>query len=317
MPSARLDALASFITVARRRSFTAAAAELGVTPSAVSQSLRQLESRLGVTLLSRTTRSVALTEAGRRLFEQSAPAVAQALEAIHHVTARAGDIAGTVRLTVPDVAVPYAVTPVIPRVVARHPGISIEVQVQNWLVDIVADGFDAGIRLEESLERDMVQLRLTGPARFLVAGAPAYLEARGIPRRPQELLSHDCICYRSRPTGPLYAWELVRGKRTWRVPVQGPVATNDQTFMRSMAEAGLGLAYLFEPLALESLRARRLQPVLEEYAAEVPGFFLYYPSRSRISPAFAAFLEVLREVLAERRRPPGLLSGAERPARPG
>jgi DNA-binding transcriptional LysR family regulator len=302
MPSTRLDALAEFLAVARRRSFTAAAAELGVTPSALSQAVRQLERRLGVTLLTRTTRSVALTEPGRRLVEEGGPAVAQALAALRGAGAAPNEVSGTVRLTAPELALWSVIAPVVPVFVSRYPRVTLDIQVENRLIDIVAEGYDGGIRLEEALARDMVQLNLTGPTQFLVAGAPSYLAAHGVPERPRDLLTHDCISYRSGTTGTVYAWELVRGKRLFRVPVRGPFVSNDERLIRSMVEAGVGLGYLWEPHAGEALRSGRLRQVLREYAAEVPGLFLYYPGRA-VSRAFRAFIEVCREVLGPRKRP--------------
>jgi DNA-binding transcriptional LysR family regulator len=300
MPSTRLDAFAEFLVVARHRSFTAAAAELGVTPSALSQAVRQLEHRLGVTLLTRTTRSVALTEPGRRLVDEAGPAVAHALAALRGAGASPDEVTGTVRLTAPQLAL-SALEPLIPAFAARHPRVTLEILVENRLVDVVAEGYDGGIRLEEALDRDMVQLNLTGPTAFIVAGAPSYLAARGVPQRPRDLLSHDCVGYRSETTGLLYAWELVRGKRLFRVPVKGPLVSNDERLARSMVEAGLGLGYLWEPHAREALRSGRLRQVLREYSAEVPGLFLYYPGRS-VSRAFRAFIEVCREVLRPKKR---------------
>jgi DNA-binding transcriptional LysR family regulator len=293
-----LNALNQFLEVARRRSFAAAAAELGISSSALSQSVRQLEARLGVTLLSRTTRSVALTEAGRRLFEQASPGVNQALEALKFTSAQRGTVTGKVRLTVPDISVLPVITPVVPRFAERYPEVELEVQVDNRRVDIVAEGFDGGIRLEEFLERDMVQVRLTEASRFLVVGAPSYLERRGVPKRPKDLLTHDCICYRFGAGAP-YAWELEQGKKTWRVPVRGPFTSNNERLMITMAQEGLGLLYAFEPSVASQLKLGTLRVVLEPYAAHVPGLFLYFPSRTQVSPAFRAFLDTAREVLAE------------------
>ncbi len=290
-----LNALNAFLAVARRRSFTAAAAELAISPSALSQSVRQLEERLGVPLLTRTSRSVALTDAGRRLLENAGPAVDQALEALKTVTVRPGEVTGRVRLTVPAIAVSYVVAPLLPRFLARYPKVEVEVQVENRFVDIVAEGLDAGIRLTESIERDMVQVRLSGAGRFLVVAAPAYLERKGTPETPDDLLAHDCICIRSTSTSGLYQWELERGARTWRVPVRGPIITTDVQLMVRMAEAGMGLAYLFEPSVAEQLRQGSLRVVLEPYAGLVPGLFLYFPSRAQVSPALRAFVDVARE----------------------
>jgi DNA-binding transcriptional LysR family regulator len=296
MAATSLNALNAFLAVARRRSFAAAAAELGISPSALSQSVRQLEARLGTVLLLRTTRSAALTEAGRRLLEQAGPAVNQAVEALQAASARPGELTGKVRLTVPEIAVPFVITPVVPGFVARHPKISVEVQVDNRRIDIVANGFDAGVRLEEFLERDMVHVQLTEAFRFVVVGAPSYLDRRGTPASPRDLLEHDCLCFRSPTTDAPYPWELERGKKSWRVPVQGVLTSNDESVLLAMAEAGLGLAYAFEPLVAAQLQRGSLRLVLEPFAASVPGFFLYFPSRSQVSPAFRAFVDTAREL---------------------
>jgi len=294
-----LNALNSFLAVARKRSFAAAARELGVSTSALSQSVRQLESRLGVTLLTRTSRTVALTDAGQRLLENAGPAVEQALESIKTVSARPGEVTGRVRLSVPTAAVPLILARVLPAFAQRYPKAEVEAYVENRFVNMVAEGLDAGIRLSEAIERDMVQIRLTAPGRFAVAGAPSYLERRGTPQGPEDLLDHACICIRSSTSGSRYAWELERGKRSWRVPVQGPVTTNDPELMRALAVAGVGLVYAFEPQIAEELRRGTLRLVLEQYAASVPGFFLYFPSRAQVSPALRAFVAMAREVMAQ------------------
>ncbi|HZY02932.1 MAG TPA: LysR substrate-binding domain-containing protein [Anaeromyxobacteraceae bacterium] len=291
-----LNALSSFIAVARRRSFAAAARDLGVSTSALSQSVRQLEARLGVTLLTRTSRTVALTDAGRRLLEHAGAAVDQALESLKAVSARPGEVTGRVRLNVPTVAVPLVLARLLPRFVERHPRVEVEVQSENRFVNIIADGYDAGIRLSEAIERDMVQVRLTEPGRFVVAAAPSYLARRGTPQTPQDLLHHDCLCIRTATDGARYAWELERGRKAWRVPVQGPVTTNDPDLMRLLAVAGVGLLYAFEPQIADELRRGSLRLVLDAYAAAVPGFFLYFPSRAQVSPALRAFVDVAREL---------------------
>ena len=265
-----LNALNSFIAVARNRSFAAAARHLGVSTSALSQSVRQLESRLGVTLLTRTSRTVALTDAGQRLLENAGAAVDQAMESLKTVTARPGEVIGRVRLSVPTVAVEPVIARLLPRFIERHPKVEVEVMAENRFVNIVAEGIDAGIRLSEAIERDMVQVRLTEPGRFVVAAAPSYLARRGTPQKPQDLLQHDCICIRA-STGARYAWEFERGKKTWRVPVQGSVTTNDPELMRLLAVAGVGLLYTFEPQIADELRRGSLRLVLERYAAECRG----------------------------------------------
>ncbi len=297
-----LNALNAFLAVGRKRSFSAAAKELGVSGSALSQSVRQLEARVGVPLLVRTTRSVALTDAGRRLLESAGPPVEQALQALKTATARPGEVTGSLRLTVPSVAVSPVATPLLTRFHQRHPRVEVELRVEDRLVDIVAEGLDAGIRMSETLERDMVQVRLSDAAyRFVVVGSPAYLKRRGTPERPKDLLTHDCICIRSPTSGAIYQWELERGPRSWRVPVHGPFITGEWRAMVELAEAGVGLAYVFEPGVKTQLERGTLRLVLEPYAARVEGFFLYFPNRAQVSPALRAFVDVAREVTARAR----------------
>lgn len=294
--------LQAFLAVARFQSFSRAGRELGVSRSAVSQSVRLLEEQLRVVLLARTTRSVSLTDAGRRLVESAGPAVGQVTAALEQVSASPGETVGRVRLSVPQAAVPLVIEPVLSTFRARHPRIELELVIEDRLVDIVAEGYDAGIRLSESIERDMVQVRLTESFRFVVVGAPSYLEKHGTPERPEDLLRHECITFRSQTTGALYAWELERGKRNWRVPVRGGVITNDARLNTVFAEQGLGLAYAFEPMLEAELRTRRLQVVLERYAPTVPGFFLYFPSVARRSAALRLFVETAKELSPRNKR---------------
>jgi DNA-binding transcriptional LysR family regulator len=214
MKSAPFPQLQAFLAVARLRSFSSAARELGVSRSAMSQAVRQLEQQLGVVLLVRTTRSVSLTEAGKRLVETAGPALGQVLGAMTEVSARPGEAVGRLRLSVPRTAVPFVVEPVLPTFRARHPRVEVEVVVEERFVDVVTEGYDAGVRLSEAIERDMVQVRLTDPFRFVVVGSPRYLERHGTPQRPEDLLRHQCLTFRSPTTGALYAWELERGRPT-------------------------------------------------------------------------------------------------------
>lgn len=291
--------LQAFLAVARASSFSGAARELGVSRSAVSQNVRQLEEELGVTLVARTTRSVSLTDAGRRLVESAGPAVAQVRAALTEVTAKPGEVVGRLRLNAPRAGFDLVIKPFLPRFRERHPRIELELVFEDRRVDIVREGFDAGIRLSEFVERDMVGLRLTNSLRFVVVGAPSYLDKHGTPQRPEDLLHHECLTFRSETTGSLYAWELERGQKTWRVPVHGGVVTNNGHLCLEWALQGLGLAYAFEPLAREHLQTGRLICVLESYAATEPGFYLYYPSRSQRSPALQLFVEAIREFAAE------------------
>ncbi len=288
--------LQTFLAVARLRSFTSAARELGVTRSAVSQAVQQLEEQLRVVLLTRTTRSVSVTEAGRRLVEGAGPALGQLAAAMTEVSAKPGEAVGRLRLSVPRTAVPFIIEPVLPTFRGRHPRVEVEVVIEERLVDIVGEGYDAGVRLSEAIQRDMIQVRLTDAFRFVVVGAPEYLARHGTPQRPEDLLHHECIPFRSQTTGALYVWELERGSRTWRVPVRGGVVTNDHMVAVSLATQGMGLAYAFEPAAVELLRSRRLVPVLEAYAPTVPGYFLYFPSRAQRSAPLRLFVEAAKEL---------------------
>jgi DNA-binding transcriptional LysR family regulator len=297
MNTAPFAQLQAFLAVARHRSFAGAARELGVSRSAVSQTVRQLEEQLRVALLVRTTRSVSPTDAGRRLVEGAGPALGQALATLTEVSAQPGETVGRVRLSVPPFAVPFVIAPVLPTFRARHPRIEVEVTVEDRLVDIVAEGYDAGVRLTEIIQRDMLQVRLTDPFRFVVVGAPAYLKRHGTPERPEDLLRHECITYRSHTTGALYAWELERGRKHYRVPVRGGFVTNVGSLGVLMAEEGLGLAYVHEPTVIRQLRTGRLKRVLEQFTPPVPGLFLYFPSRSQRSAPLRLFVETAKELV--------------------
>ncbi|MHA7627668.1 LysR family transcriptional regulator [Corallococcus sp. M7] len=299
MKTALLPQLHVLLTVARLRSFSGAARELGVSTPAVSKAVRALEEQLRVVLLTRTTRSVALTEAGRRLVEEAGPGLGQAVAALTHVAAQPGEAVGSLRLSAPPMAVPFVVGPLLSTFRERHPRVQVEIVIEQRFVDIVAEGYDAGVRLSEAIERDMVQVRLTDAFRFVVVGAPRYLERHGTPRKPEDLLRHECITFRSHTTGALYAWELERGRRTWRVPVRGGVVTNDGAMMKYLAESGAGLTYGFEPEMQESLRSGKLVRVLEAYAPTVPGFFLYYPSRAQRSGPLRLLVETARALAAK------------------
>lgn len=292
-----LNSLNAFIAVARRLSYAGAAKDLGVSPSALSQSVRQLEERLDVTLLTRTSRSVALTDVGRRLLEHAGPAIDQALESLRTVQTQPGEITGRVRLTVPSSAAALVLPRVVSAFAAEHPKVELDIRVDDQFVDAVAEGFDAGIRLVESIDRDMVHVRLTAQLRLVVVGAPSYLERRGVPQKPADLLRHDCLGMRWARTGEPWAWELERGKKTYRVPVRGPIVSNDSQLLQFLAVAGLGLYYALEPKVEQDIKSGALCAVLEPYSPEVPGLFLYYPSRVQVSPALQAFVDVAKRSL--------------------
>jgi DNA-binding transcriptional LysR family regulator len=294
LPFAQLQV---FLAVAHHRSFSAAARSLGLSRSAVSQSVRQLEEQLRVVLVSRTTRSVSLTDVGRRLVDGTAPALAQAAATLTEVSTDPGAPVGRLRLSVPRVAVPFVVEPVLPTFRLRYPRVGVELVAEDRLIDIVAGGFDAGIRDSDVVERDMVRIRLTNGLRYIVVATPEYLERRGSPQCPEDLREHECIVFRSPTDGAAYAWEFERGRKKWRVPINGGVAVNDGLLCASLAMLGLGLAYIVESYVLDDLRRGRLQAVLEPYAPTSPGYSLYFPSHSQQSRPLQLFVEVAKELL--------------------
>jgi DNA-binding transcriptional LysR family regulator len=292
----QLDGVVAFLRVAERRSFTAAAAELGVTPAAVSHTIKQLEARIGVALFARTTRDVGLTEAGRRFLEHARPGLAQISEAFE-AARRLGDApSGLLRLNVPRVALPGIVEPVLTEFRAAYPAVEVEITVEDRSVNIVEEGFDAGIRLGEMIEADMVGVRLTPPFRCAIVASPAYLARRGRPVRPEELRVHDCINFRQ-GRGTLYRWEFEEGGREWEMAVPGPLATNDGALMMAACVQGLGLAYTLEPVAAPLVEQGLLKRVLEPFCPETPGFFLYFPHRAQVMPKLRAFADFAVERL--------------------
>lgn len=286
----QLDGVVAFLRVAERRSFTAAAAELGVTPAAVSHTIKQLEGRIGVALFARTTRDVGLTEAGRRFLEHARPGLAQLSEAFE-AARRLGDApSGLLRLNVPRVALPGIVEPVLAEFRAAYPAVEVEITVEDRSVNIVEEGFDAGIRLGEMIEADMVGIRLTPPFRCAIVASPGYLAKHGRPARPEELRGHDCINFRQ-GRGTLYRWEFEEGGREWEMAVPGTFATNDGALMMAACVQGLGLAYTLEPVATPLVEQGLLERVLEPFCPETPGFFLYFPHRAQVLPKLRVFAD--------------------------
>jgi DNA-binding transcriptional LysR family regulator len=289
----RLNGLVAFLVVAEKQGFSAAARVLGVSPSALSQSVRALESRLGTALLVRTTRRVALTETGERLLQRCGPGLREAAAALDDIAKPTGVISGRLRLTIPHVALSF-LEPVLSRLRTDHPELALEVIVDDAFVDVVEQGYDAGVRLFESMERDMVVVRAAPAFRFVIVGSPGYLERRGRPEHPRDLLNHECIGFRSMSTGALYVWELERRGQEFKVPVTGPFVTNDGGLMVRVAARGFGLAYVPEFSARERLRSKELETVLDEFVPTVPGLFLYFPERSKNQPKMQALLAALR-----------------------
>ncbi len=292
-----LPALAAFACVARHASFSQAAIELGMSASAASQSVRTLERRLGVRLLHRTTRRVGLTEPGERLLREAAPALARIGGALQALEESRDVPAGRLRITAPRIVVEQMLLPHLPAFSMRFPHVEVELAVQAALTDLVAEGFDAGIRLGESLADGMVAVPLGPPQRLVVVAAPDYLRRHRPPDTPQALAAHACIRYR-RSDGRLMPWEFTRDWHDFSVEVGGGPIFNDSGLGRRMAIAGLGLAQVFEAAAAEDLAAGRLQRLLDAWQPPFPGFHLYYPSREQLAPKLRVFVDFMREANA-------------------
>ncbi|PVM92056.1 LysR family transcriptional regulator [Caulobacter radicis] len=290
----RLDDLAAFALVAKERSFTRAGAKLGVSASALSQTIKGLEARLGLRLLARTTRSVAPTEAGERLLATLAPRleeIEQALAALSDLRERP---AGTIRITAGEHAAQSALQPGLARLLPDYPDIRVEITVDYGLVDIVAEGFDAGVRLGEQVAKDMIALRIGPDLRMAVVGAPAYFATRPRPLTPQDLTEHNCINMRLPTYGGLFAWEFEKDGREVKVRVDGQLVVNTIRQRLDGALQGLGLAYMPQDVAAPHLASGDLARVLEDWCEPFSGYHLYYPSRRHASPAFSKLAEALR-----------------------
>jgi DNA-binding transcriptional LysR family regulator len=285
-----------FLAVARRGGFAAAASELGMSPSAVSHAIRMVEERLSTPLFARTTRSVALTEAGERLVAIES-ALQQIQEALERTRSTHKQVAGLLRINAPTVALPLAITPIVTELSWRHPQLTVEITSDNALTDIVSAGFDAGVRLGEMIEKDMVALRLTPPFKAIMVASPRYLREHGEPQDMDALRQHNCIGYRLLTSGGIYAWDLSDKGEDIAVQVRGTVRVTDATYAKELALADVGIAYLFEPLVRKEIREGSLQWVLPDAAIQEPGLFLYFPRRAADAPKLRAFIQVAREVL--------------------
>jgi DNA-binding transcriptional LysR family regulator len=286
------------IAVARRRSFAGAAAELRLSPSAVSHSVRMVETHLGTPLFRRTTRSVSLTEIGERFLARADAAVAELADAIETTQALRGRVTGVLRINSPRIAQRMVVGELLAELARRHPQLTVEVTSDEALVDIVAAGYDAGVRLGEMIGQEMVAVRLTPPFQAIMVASPAYLARAGAPARISELQRHNTIGYRLASHGGVYAWELSDRGEDVSVVVTGTARVTDALFALDLALAGVGIAYLFEPLARTHLESGELRQVLPEAAIEEPGLFLYFPRHLSETPKLRAFIEVARERLA-------------------
>lgn len=289
-----MNDLIAFLAVARERSFTRAAARLGVSPSALSHTIRGLEERLGLRLLARTTRSVAPTAAGERLLLTVGPRFDEIEAELASLRELRDRPAGTIRITTGEQAADAILRPALERLLPAYPDIRVEIVVDHGLTDIVAERYDAGIRLGEQVERDMVAVRVGPDERMAVVAAPDYFAARPMPARPQDLTQHNCINLRLQTLGGLYAWEFERDGHEFRVRVEGQLICNIPEQVVRACMAGIGIACLPEGMVRDHLNSGRLIRILGDWCPPFPGYHLYYPSRRQPSAAFALLVEALR-----------------------
>jgi DNA-binding transcriptional LysR family regulator len=286
--------LSAFLVVAEERSFTRAAARLGLSQSALSHTIRRLEERFGLRLLTRTTRSVAPTEAGEKLIAVLGPAIDQ----IEHGIAQVGQFrdrpAGKIRISASEHAARSLLWPAMERFLPQYPDIEIEVSINNGFIDIVEERFDAGVRLGEAIARDMIAVRIGPEMRMACVGSPAYFARHPKPQSPQDLAQHNCINLRMASSGGLYAWEFEKDGRAMNVRVEGQLTFSGSGMIVQAAEAGLGLAMTVEDVVLDSIKEGRLIRVLEDWTPPFAGYHLYYPSRRQASPAFSLLVDALR-----------------------
>jgi DNA-binding transcriptional LysR family regulator len=295
--------LTAFVAVATHRSFRRAADELGTAPSTLSHAMRGLEERLGLRLLNRTTRSVSPTEAGFRLLASLQTALASLDEALDSVAAfrGSGRVAGTVRVNAPRLGAALLVRDVLPRMAERFPDVTVDLVVEGRLVDIVAGGFDAGLRLADSIPRDMIAVPFGQPVHFTCVASPDYLKRAGLPKTPDELMRHRCIRHRL-PGGKLYRWEFERAGQGMVIDPPGAVILDDEELMVEAAMQGLGIAYVASPATAAALKARQLREVLIAWMPAAEAIAVYYPGHRAVPPALRAFLDVVKETGKARSR---------------
>ncbi len=289
-----LGDLVAFLTVAEERSFTRAAAQMGTSQSSLSHTVRRLEERMGVRLLTRTTRNVVPTEAGEKLMKTLRPAIDEISGQIDALTAMRQRPGGNIRITSSRHAAETILMPAVKRLMAEHPDVNVEISVDQRFVDLVAERFDAGVRLGESIEKDMIAVRIGPELRMVVAGSPDYFARHPKPETPHDLTQHRCINLRLPTLGGLYIWEFERNGRPLNVRVDGQFVCNDVPMIIDAALDGLGLTCLPDDHLGPLVREGRLIPVLEDWCEPFPGYHLYYPSRRLASPAFALLVEALR-----------------------
>lgn len=289
--------LRAFVAVVEHGSFVRAAAHLGMSASALSQTIRQLEERLEVRLLNRTTRSVSPSNAGARLLLRLQPALNEVDAALAGVTQIPGTPSGRLRINAPRVAAIHYLAPLIGPFLNTYPGVSLDIVTDEGLVDRVAGGFDVGIRLGESLDQDMVAVELSGHLEMMVVASPAYIEQFGTPHTPHDLSEHQCLSYRGPTDGSLYRWEFEREGERLAISVNGPLVVTEPEMLTRVALEGAGIAYLFEHQVREHISAGQLVHLLQDWTPAFPGFYLYYPSQRPMSPALRAFLDFVKKPL--------------------
>ncbi len=290
----QLDGLLAFWKVAQHRGFSAAAAALEVSPSALSQAIRTLETRLGIRLLNRTTRSVSLTEAGESYLSRIGPALADVLEAGEQLHALQGRPSGLLRINAARISIAMALQPLLASFLKAYPDVQIELTSDEGYVDIVERGFDAGVRMGESIQKDMVAVPLGGPLTVAVIGSPDYFKRHPAPRHPSDLVNHNCIRFRFAGSGAIYKWEFTVDDRIVEYEISGNLTISDSVFTVEAALDGIGLAYTFDALVLEHLKSKRLKRVLNAHSPSFPGFYLYYPSRRQQPSKLKAFVDHVR-----------------------
>ena len=294
MPKGSLDDLRALVAVARERSFTKAAAKIGVSQSALSQTIRQLEARLGVRLLTRTTRSVSPTEAGERLLRSVEPRFEEIDIELASIAELREKPAGRIRITATEYAIEAILLPKLARLMRLYPDIKIEMMVDYGLADIVTERYDAGVRSGEQVAKDMIAVRIGPDLRMAVVGAPSYFKSRPAPKRPPDLIGHNCINLRLPTHDNVYAWEFERNDRQLRVRVDGQLTFNTTAQQLNAALAGLGLAYVPEGMVQNHIAKGRLRRVLEDWCQPYSGYHLFYPSRRQSSAAFSLVVDALR-----------------------
>jgi DNA-binding transcriptional LysR family regulator len=293
MDRGSLADLTAFVAVANHLSFRAAATQLGVTPSALSHSMRQLEDRLGVRLLNRTTRSVSVTDAGLRLLERLKPAMGQIDDALEHVNQERQRPFGRLRLHVSHIAAAAVIAPIWTRFLSTFPDVHLDIHMDQATVDNVAKGFDAGIGTRNQVAADMISVRVTGPIKLAVVGSPLYFARRDPPQTPADLARHCCIRYRWSDSGPAQEWPLERNGKLHRTPVNGPLTVNNPDLALRAALDGLGIVYTVEPYAEPFLRAGQLVQVMPDWSPTIEGLFLYYSGRRQVPAALRALIDMI------------------------